>query len=1288
MFRSVTGKHRSLLAILLVLAMVLGMSTGAYAGEVRVSEDTEERAEVAALEEAVEAEEESVAHTAGDTVVNGAAEQLAVSEEESDKQQALAAIPAGALVINEENFPDENFRKALVNGALRGVQLENDNGVYYIPKEQLEDEYSWISVVVDESYGIKSLSGLEKIPNLYNLKIARIPEITEMPELKNPEALYGLELDDVPISSLGLNKMTSLERLILKKLPLTSLDLSKNDGLYTLELDSLKTSVIDLSQVTMLTTLKLTQMPISTLDLSKLDLSTLDLSGSDITEVNIKQDEFPHDIKLQGCEKLTKVSVSANFTDNSWSTIKLDCKNDYNLKSVHVEGDVDTTYPWGYYDDDTGEWSYTGYDYNFFGCSGLEDVDIAIGKTPKLTVSANVNYDFRYVTGNFSDGEKFKLQSETEPNTGSITIKSSEGSWIAQNYPESQKESAVPSAVELGCIGYDPAIVGDSIDLTYYDSYKKAEDRSRAVCYKYIDGEGERIPEQVANNLGVTITSDNPDVVTVEGKKIKIVGTGTARITVKCNEVTTHEVSSSFYVRAYKKVTAVSTTPGAITIAPSATTPTGVNVREADGTTPSGISVGMASVSATLDPADGLPGIWWHVFDKNNAEVTTPDGIFVIPGEEKDGTYMADVRVTDKAQMGEYTVRADVMGNTDTDSNIISSIINLIVKEGETPIPPAPVEESLKALRLDKTEVTLTVGQKATLTAAPEPSTAVCSYAWKAEMEGVTEENISNYITVDAKDNVATVTAKKNGTVKLSVTATEAKSGKTVTAVASITIAGSDLGNLDDKEISPEDQAKIADELDKQAAKEDGKQLWISGLKAEYKYYGTTVEPEVTVYYGTTRLRVGRDYSITYANKMDKTTNTTPGGIKVNSRWGEGTVTIKGKGNYTGNVTEKFVILNGSDYSATSIKKAKVTLPENKTSFGYTGEAVRPEVTVMLGSEKLTQDTDYTVSYSKNVDAGTANLVVAGIGKYKDFVKKTFKITAVDIKNAKDKTLTMTVANAPYRPGGSTPAVTVKYKAENGKEWILREGVDYKVSYKNNKKISTDSSKAKVIVTGQGNFTKKAEQEFKVVQGDLAGITMSVADLKFQDNQKKGTAFQSKPKIYDADGKNVAMKEYTLTYVDVTAGNITLDKNTSAEDVKKVKNNDQIKVTAKSTNKEYAADSELTDYYFLRNAADVNDINKAKVAVKIKDQTYDGTEKRPSLTGCLKDRKGTELKEGEDFEIIWYSNNVNKGTAKILIKGKGKLCGTKILSFKIVASKLDSSYLGHWDNEAGQFKGK
>jgi hypothetical protein len=95
----------------------------------------------------------------------------------------------------------------------------------------------------------------------------------------------------------------------------------------------------------------------------------------------------------------------------------------------------------------------------------------------------------------------------------------------------------------------------------------------------------------------------------------------------------------------------------------------------------------------------------------------------------------------------------------------------------------------------------------------------------------------------------------------------------------------------------------------------------------------------------------------------------------------------------------------------TSISKAKASIA--KSSYAYTGKAIKPTVTVKYGSTKLKKGTDYTVSYKNNVKTGKATITIKGKGKYTGTVTKTFNIvpkkaTLSSVKSTKTKTVKVT----------------------------------------------------------------------------------------------------------------------------------------------------------------------------------------------------------------------------------------------------------------------------------------
>ncbi|MBQ1390389.1 MAG: InlB B-repeat-containing protein, partial [Firmicutes bacterium] len=144
-------------------------------------------------------------------------------------------------------------------------------------------------------------------------------------------------------------------------------------------------------------------------------------------------------------------------------------------------------------------------------------------------------------------------------------------------------------------------------------------------------------------------------------------------------------------------------------------------------------------------------------------------------------------------------------------------------------------------------------------------------------------------------------------------------------------------------------------------------------------YNGTAQKPAV-VKDGTKTLKEGTDYTATY---------------KANTDVGTATVTVTGKGAYSGTVTKTFKI------TAANVKTATVSGLTAKTYNG-TMQKPAPAVKMTLSGKTVTlkSGTDYTVTYKNNKNAGTATVTVTGKGNFTGSKSATFKINAANIKNA------------------------------------------------------------------------------------------------------------------------------------------------------------------------------------------------------------------------------------------------------------------------------------------------
>ena len=445
----------------------------------------------------------------------------------------------------------------------------------------------------------------------------------------------------------------------------------------------------------------------------------------------------------------------------------------------------------------------------------------------------------------------------------------------------------------------------------------------------------------------------------------------------------------------------------------------------------------------------------------------------------------------------------------------------------------------------------------------------------------------------------------------------------------------------------------------------------------------------------TTILERGTHYTVNYKN---------------NTEIGTATVILTGipKNGFSGKKTASFKI------TGTSIAKAKV---EGIATKVYNGCAQTQDVVVSLSKKiqtengirtqtiTLIKDVDYTISYDKNVNVGTAKMTVKGIGAYAGTIKKTFKITAYDMtgetdaagNTKKDSLLTETNGlfemtngelSVKYVKGGAKPVVKLVF---NGKP--LTEGKDYTVSYKNNKNVYTlaegdEGYKAKkapaLTIKGKGNFKGNVSKTYVITGRSLAeegmAVTMTVNDKAV--NTKKG-GYISKPVLTDADGKALKQgKDYTAPVYTMKGDNgetIILSKNDKVTEAGSV-----ITVTVKGlgaymgTEEAFSASYRITVKNF--GSIKAASISKAYTGSKVtltEDDFYSENasgEKISKITiGSGKNK--VYLQYGVDFEIVpgSYKNNVKKGTASVTLRGisettdggSGLYGGTKTIKFKI-----------------------
>ena len=244
---------------------------------------------------------------------------------------------------------------------------------------------------------------------------------------------------------------------------------------------------------------------------------------------------------------------------------------------------------------------------------------------------------------------------------------------------------------------------------------------------------------------------------------------------------------------------------------------------------------------------------------------------------------------------------------------------------------------------------------------------------------------------------------------------------------------------------------------------------------AAQEYTGSAITPEPVVKDGEVTLVSGTDFDFSYGKNINAGENTA-------------TVTINGKGNYTGTASRTFTI------SPKDIKGAVITLQAD--SLGYTGLMQEVQITsVSLDQVTLTaNDYDIVNNSNEQISADASiTLTIAGKGNYTGTATTTWKITRAT--PALDNFDVTPDLSQKQTYDGKPKEVTAKTKngvIDMGDVTVCYEGTSG-TTYPRSETAPTNAGIYKVILSVvEGKNYTKAE----IVAGTL---TIEKADLTVED---------------------------------------------------------------------------------------------------------------------------------------------------------------------------------------------
>lgn len=217
-------------------------------------------------------------------------------------------------------------------------------------------------------------------------------------------------------------------------------------------------------------------------------------------------------------------------------------------------------------------------------------------------------------------------------------------------------------------------------------------------------------------------------------------------------------------------------------------------------------------------------------------------------------------------------------------------------------------------------------------------------------------------------------------------------------------------------------------------------------VTGDYTYTGSAIEPTYTVADGA--LMTAADYTVTVTNNINA---------------GKGTITVTAAegGNYSGTVSKTFTI------QARSLADSGVTVAPLAEET-YRGSALTPIPAVSFGGRRLALETDFTVTYEGNVNAGTAKAIINGRGNFTGSREVTFTIRPAALSG----TLTLQGGAAV----GSTLTADLSVVSEGAYQWY-RDGEAIQDATDDSYTITADDGNAVLTVrfTASGNYTGTLE---------------------------------------------------------------------------------------------------------------------------------------------------------------------------------------------------------------------
>lgn len=412
-------------------------------------------------------------------------------------------------------------------------------------------------------------------------------------------------------------------------------------------------------------------------------------------------------------------------------------------------------------------------------------------------------------------------------------------------------------------------------------------------------------------------------------------------------------------------------------------------------------------------------------------------------------------------------------------------------------------------------------------------------------------------------------------------------------------------------------------------------------------YTGERMEPSISIVNQkgeTVDLQKDVDYTVSY---------------KFNLNVGTATVIVNGIDKCVGELRSEFEIIPADIGNDTVTEELSVMTDLGikadicTNQFIYNGSILKPEVTVTRNESKLKEGTDYVVSYQDKTgnqagkDAGKYDAVITMQGNYAGTITFMYEILPVSLEN-----VSISIPDYIYTGEQIIPTIDEIEVSINGT--VLSEQEKAGLTIKPIEENVNVTPEARISIVGEGSFTGETSSVFKIIPMNikdecldisLAGCKVTKADTGYQ------TEWSGKEQIPEVIIKNgekalVLGKDYSLIYRYNTA------IGTARVIISGLQNYQGT----------YVLFFEITGMKFSEESG-------IQVALEGETYYYTGEKITPSVAVS---KNGEVWTAGVDYSVT-YANNINVGTAKVIVTGIGDYDGSITKTFTILPKTIEQA---------------